>query len=142
MANRKNHQPLTLNMARILDANVNRAREGLRVLEDTARFLWNDSLCYRRLRSWRHELQRITQDRYLELVDARESEHDLGRKIKEGSRDSLNSVVYANLHRAQEAVRVLEEYSKVFSPKSAPKFKVIRYGLYQEEKRILKKYVK
>jgi thiamine-phosphate pyrophosphorylase len=55
----------------------------------------------------------------------------------EGRRSSIGSVVSANIRRAQEAVRVLEEYGKVFSPRAASEFKSIRYRLYQEEKKIL-----
>src|ERR1044071_6481170 len=124
---------------RLLDANLNRAREGLRVVEDTARFLWNDSGLYRRLRRLRHDLHRITAARYKDLLKSRNSEGDAGRKVKENSRASVSSVVSANLRRAQEAVRVLEEYSKVFSPRAAAGFKKIRFQLYVEEKKLRKK---
>lgn len=122
---------------RLLDANLNRAREGLRVVEDTARFVWDDSAQYRRIRSLRHELHRVTQTSYKGLVASRESVHDVGRKLHEDSRSNLSAVLSANLRRAQEAVRVLEEYGKVLSPKAAPVFKKIRYQLYQEEKKLL-----
>lgn len=125
-------------VARLLDANLNRAREGLRVVEDTARFLWNDKALYERLRGLRHQLHALTAAHYRRFLQARESREDAGRTIRETSRKSVASVVSANLHRAQEAVRVLEEYSKVFSPKAASAFKAVRYALYQEEKRILK----
>ena len=125
--------------ARLLDANLNRAREGLRVVEDAARFLWNDAAQYRRLRALRHKLHEATAEHYANFIRARESVKDVGREIKEGPRASLSSVISANMRRAQEAARVLEEYSKVFAVQAAGKFKEIRYQLYQEEKRILKK---
>lgn len=121
---------------RLLDANLNRAREGLRVVEDTARFVWNDAGSYKRLRLLRHRLQKLTASRYKLLVSGRDSENDSGRRLKEGSRSSIGSVASANLRRAQEAVRVLEEYSKVFSPGAAGGFKRIRYRLYVEEKKL------
>jgi thiamine-phosphate pyrophosphorylase len=120
---------------RLLDANLNRAREGLRVAEDTARFVRNDEKTYRRLRSLRHDLQSITASRYRILVSGRNSEADSGRRMKEGGRSTIADVVAANLRRAQEAVRVLEEYSKVFGPSAAPEFKKIRFQLYVEEKK-------
>jgi thiamine-phosphate pyrophosphorylase len=126
-------------VARLLDANLNRAREGLRVVEDTARFLWSDAAMYRRLRSLRHRLHAATAGSYAALVRARESGEDPGRRIPEGPRAGIGAVVSANLRRAQEAVRVLEEYSKVFSKGAPAEFKSIRYALYQEEKRILKR---
>lgn len=125
--------------ARLLDANLNRAREGIRVVEDTARFAWNNAALYRHLRGLRHKLHKITQDSYRDLVSARESVKDAGREVKEGGRASIGMVVSANLRRAQEAVRVLEEYSKVFAKNAAGDLKKVRYDLYQCEKRILKK---
>ncbi len=121
---------------RLLDANLNRAREGLRVVEDTARFVWGDAAAYKRLRALRHELQRITASRYRLLVEGRDSENDSGRRMKEGSRSNLKDVVAANIRRAQEAVRVLEEYSKVFGPSAAAGFKKVRFRLYIEEKKL------
>lgn len=125
--------------ARLLDANLNRAREGIRVVEDTARFAWNSASLYKRLRKLRHRLHDITAGSYRELISARESVKDAGRNVKEGGRASIGMVVSANLRRAQEAVRVLEEYSKVFAKDAAGELKKVRYDLYQCEKRILKK---
>src|SRR4051812_21694221 len=101
-------------VARLLDANLNRAREGLRVLEDTARFLWNDKPLYRNVRTLRHRLHELTAGHYSTLLRARESVKDPGRELPEPRRESTTAVVSANVRRAQEAVRVLEEYSKVF----------------------------
>lgn len=125
--------------ARILDANLNRAREGVRVVEDAARFHLNDTVLYRRLRQSRHDLDRIARRRYRDLVGSRESAEDVGRTIPEGGRKNVGEVVAANIRRAQEAVRVLEEYSKIFSPKAGGELKAIRYRLYQDEKRLLRK---
>jgi thiamine-phosphate pyrophosphorylase len=136
---RTKKRPVDLSTARLLDANLNRAREGLRVLEDTARFLWNDKPMVVRLRAIRHGLHRITAARYSELIQARDSRADVGRTVVETGRTRLSDVAAANMRRAQEAVRVLEEFSKVFSPAAAPEFKKIRYQLYTEEKRLLKR---
>ncbi len=126
-------------VARLLDANLNRAREGLRVVEDTARFIWEDEKLYKRVRALRHELHKVTALSYKFLVSARESETDSGREMKEASRASLGAVVSANVRRAEEAVRVLEEYSKIFSRQAAPKLKRIRYAIYTLEKEVVKK---
>jgi thiamine-phosphate pyrophosphorylase len=124
-------------VARLLDANLNRAREGLRVLEDTARFLWADASTYKRLRALRHRLHEATALSYKRLVHARDSGDDPGRRIPEGGRASVAAIVAANMRRAQEAVRVLEEYGKIFSKGAGAEFKAIRYALYREEKRIV-----
>lgn len=106
------------------------------MVEDTARFVWNDAKTYQRLRALRHQLHKLSTSHYKALVKGRDSESDSGRTIKEGSRKKLGAVVSANLRRAQEAVRVLEEYSKVFGPKAAKGFKQVRYRLYIEEKQL------
>lgn len=126
-------------VARLLDANLNRAREGLRVVEDTARFVWNDKAQYKRLRALRHQLHRLTKKHYKAFVTARASAADAGRFIPEGRRDRVSDVVASNMRRAQEALRVLEEYSKVFSRQAASMFKEIRYRLYVEETRVMKR---
>jgi thiamine-phosphate pyrophosphorylase len=123
--------------ARLLDANLNRAREGLRVCEDTARFLWNDKILYLRLRGLRHRLDAITRLHYPSLVKSRNSSFDVGRSIKEKKRDSIGGVVASNIRRTQEALRVLEEYAKVLSRRNSGEFKRIRFQLYSEEKRLL-----
>lgn len=125
--------------ARLLDANLNRAREGLRVVEDTARFIWNDKKSYHALRTLRHELQAVTQSQYKRFLTARESRRDVGRRIKEKGRSQIKDVVAANMKRAQEATRVLEEYAKVFSRNAHADFKKIRYKLYTQEKQLLKR---
>jgi len=139
MAERKIKLALQSNVARLLDANLNRAREGLRVVEDSARFIWKDASLYKRLRRVRHRLHELTQDRFKDFLKARSSETDAGRTLIEGPRASLSAMVAANMRRAQEAMRVLEEYSKVFSPTASAEFKKIRFQLYSEEKKIFRK---
>ena len=125
------------NIVRVFDANLNRAREGLRVLEDTARFvLCNKKFCLL-LRSSRHKAALITEKIYPELVCARDAQSDMGRVIKESARKNIFSVVAANFRRVEEALRVLEEYSKVVLPSSAKEFKGLRFGAYILEKRFI-----
>jgi len=118
----------------VLDANLNRAREGLRVLEDTARFVWTSPRLFAELRALRHELDKVTRAAYPQLVAARDSGTDRGRKMPEGRKRDWPGLVAANFRRAEEAVRVLEEYGKVFSPRAAGRFKRIRFALYTAEK--------
>jgi hypothetical protein len=68
---------------RVLDANLNRAREGLRVLEDTARFVWEDKKLFAELRELRHALDLATRSAYPKLVLARGSAEDMGRTVPE-----------------------------------------------------------
>lgn len=119
---------------RLLDANLNRCREGLRVLEDTARFVRNDARFFRTFRSLRHKLDVITRWLYPELVAARESANDEGRTVKEGGRSSAAALVTANFRRCEESLRVLEEYGKLFSAAAGREFKKIRFSVYKLEK--------
>jgi len=62
----------------MIDANLNRSSEGLRVLEDVARFLLNDAELSQRLRTLRHDLARETESLSVGLLSQRDSEHDVG----------------------------------------------------------------
>jgi thiamine-phosphate pyrophosphorylase len=124
---------------RVLDANLNRAREGLRVLEDTARFVWEDRKLFGELRDLRHALDRATRSAYPRLVAAREGAEDMGRTIPEKNKRDWKGLVAANFRRAGEALRVLEEYGKVFSSRHAAGFKGLRYRLYVCEKEALRR---
>ena len=122
---------------RIFDANLNRAREGLRVIEDTARFVVGNKNGYKKIRLLRHHIDKITRAIYPNLLRERNSLEDVGRKTKELKRKNLNSILSANFRRAQESLRVLEEYSKLISSKSSSSFKEIRFKLYSLEKDFL-----
>ncbi len=124
---------------RLLDANLNRAREGLRVLEDTARFVWDDRGMFLSLRDARHDLDELTRTTYPSLLGGRDSEKDMGRPMAEPEKRAAKGLVPANFRRAQEALRVLEEYGKVFSPGASSKFKSLRFSLYALEKKAVTK---
>ncbi len=125
---------------RLLDANINRAVEGIRVLEETARMLFNDSGLTKQLKEIRHSLVYIiSEEKDLSrlMLFARDSENDVlrsGKTASEIARADLVSIVRANSSRSQEAVRVLEEYIKLSFPSLSEKFKKIRFELYDIEK--------
>jgi thiamine-phosphate pyrophosphorylase len=126
-------------LARILDASANRAREGLRVVEDYARFALNDPMLTRRLKDCRHRLAQAT--RGLEddgrLVAARDTPGDVGTHIMTGTesaRENPRAVLAANFRRTAEALRTLEEYAKLIDPWLAGRFEVLRYDVYTLEK--------
>lgn len=136
MAGSKKIPPRVL---RLLDANLNRCREGLRVLEDTARFVWNDEALFREFRASRHSVDVLTRALYPQLVSARDSRGDHGREVPEKNRARFQGLVAANLRRCAESLRVLEEFSKLFSASSGGKFKRLRFRIYDLEKAVLKK---
>jgi len=130
---------------RIIDANLNRSREGLRVCEDITRFALNSPSLSRRLKSARHAISqtgRALSPASKELCAARDSAGDVGRKgfmASEMSRSDLADIFIANMERAKESVRVLEELSKLYDGKTAAVFTRTRFGLYEIEKEIVKK---
>lgn len=126
---------------RLLDANINRAREGLRVLEDVARFIFNDREATDALRSCRHKLDQRVRKIYPQLIAARDSSADLGRTFKEPKRKDLRGLTIANFKRVEEAVRVLEEFAKLLGARQGSMFKKIRFSMYQAEKLLVKRII-
>ncbi|MFX4284978.1 thiamine-phosphate pyrophosphorylase [Aliarcobacter butzleri] len=117
---------------RLIDANLNRLREGIRVVEDIFRYVYNNKEVATKLKNLRHLAR--TQN-YYELLETRDVKNDVLREsIKsEQNRDNLNSILIANFKRAQESARVLEEFRKLTSIKDSENFKYIRYELYNLE---------
>ena len=71
---------------RILDTNINRCKEGLRVVEDTCRFVLCDDVLYKKIRRVRHLTSKYLPSEYEDLLNARDSIKDSGRKVKESGR--------------------------------------------------------
>jgi hypothetical protein len=136
------------NIYRIIDANLNRAREGIRVAEEVARLYFDDAELSSQFKSLRHQLTKVAQNSFDEekLLSFRNSQKDVGANSMGGlekKRSDLESIVFANLRRSQEATRVLEEFGKLLKEESAPSFKKIRFRLYVLEQKmmgLLKKY--
>lgn len=120
-------------IARLLDANLDRAREGLRVLEDWCRFALNRPDLVVRLKDQR---QRLGQCHRLEYKMARHAASDVASGLSHPAQleraDPL-AVVAANAARVQEALRVLEEFSRVQDPELSLEAAKIRYALYDVE---------
>ena len=104
------------NTYRIIDANLNRLREGIRVVEDIFRYIYNDKELSTKLKNLRH-ISRV--ENFYEILSSRDVQNDvLKESIKsEQNRDDLNSILIANFKRAQESARVLEELLKLYSIK-------------------------
>lgn len=132
---------------RIIDANFNRSREGLRVCEDISRFILNSPSITRQLKSVRHEISEIIKKSRLSsrlMLDARDSVYDIGRLSRiesEARRRGAGDIFMANMERAKESVRVLEEFFKLIDIKKAFKFSDIRFRLYNIEKKALKRVI-
>ena len=132
---------------RIIDANLNRIGEGIRFLEDLARFLLNDATLTQQLKTVRHEILRGAWSFHQQLLQARDSEGDVGINIEvKGERQrELPIMVVANARRVQESLRILEELSKLpgITPQLDPeKFKHARFSLYTIEQSLLSKLLR
>lgn len=134
MSNRKCHNTLSDSAKRIIDANLNRLREGIRVIEDITRFFLNNKEISVELKELRHI---CSQEFYEGILDARDVAHDILQESlpQEWSRDGMQSVITANFKRAQESSRVLEEIFKLSHIQKSEDFKKIRYRLYDLEKK-------
>ena len=122
--------------ARIIDVNLNRLSEGLRVVEDIVRLGLEKPGLLAGVRALRTRIGKETRALRKRVILSRQSETDLGRsdRFDRTKRKSLEDVLLANFKRAEEAARVLEEVLKVAEPGLAGKFKAVRFGLYDLEK--------
>jgi thiamine-phosphate pyrophosphorylase len=125
---------------RILDASANRAREGLRVVEDFLRFGLDDRHLTETIKRLRHELADVLQPFYAAgLVASRDTLGDVGTSITttaEQSRLGVADVVAANFKRIEEAFRSLEEYGKIIDPSAAARLEQLRYRVYTLERAV------
>lgn len=118
-------------MKRIIDANLNRACEALRVLEEIARFLLEDKNISADLKNIRHTLNSLQDADYAELLLARDTEGDIGVSIKNpDKRSGIETIFKANIKRLQQALRVLAEYC----PENFDMLENLRYKSYTLEK--------
>lgn len=131
-------------MLRLMDANLDRLSEGLRVLEDIARFVLTDSHATEMLKRMRHELAGAEGELRERLLAARDAERDVGRegRVQGLERRDLVDLVTANARRAEESLRVLEEFAKLpETPReiAVRDFEGARFTLYQIERDLVLK---
>ncbi|MEB3235233.1 MAG: thiamine phosphate synthase [Cyanobacteriota bacterium] len=125
--------PSSSAVERLLDANLDRAREGLRVLEDWARFALDRADLVARCKDMRQRLGRLHADRYkLARHTASDPAAGMGHPAQQ-QRPDPSQVVGANASRVAEALRVLEEFGRNDAPDLAAEAAAIRYQLYDLE---------
>jgi thiamine-phosphate pyrophosphorylase len=131
------------NIHRIIDANLNRAKEGLRVCEEITRFILDDRKFTALFKLYRHKIDGIVKNVYpaSKLLGERKSASDVGRENyrSELKRSGLRDIFWANIQRVKESLRVLEEFSKLKNRGAALRFKQLRYKVYEIEKKSFKK---
>ena len=135
--------PDTTAILRMIDANLNRSREGIRVIEDCARFVLNNAKLSEQCKTTRHQLRSAIDSLHLEataLITSRDTLGDVGTSIttdSESNRSSgLTDLIAAAAKRATEAMRVIEESAKALGH-SGSAFESIRYQLYTIEQNTL-----
>jgi len=126
---------------RVMDANVDRCQEGLRTLEDVARFVLNDGYLAGRLRDLRHGVAHAVQSMDADLLAARRAGEDVGAApgLLEEGRQDLPQLVRANAKRVEEALRVLEEFARLQELPDGldmEVFKSARFSVYDLEQRL------
>ncbi|WP_082162635.1 hypothetical protein [Campylobacter ureolyticus] len=128
---------------RIIDANLNRFKEGIRVVEDIQRYIFNDKELSLKLKNLRHLGNLKSLELQINCLNSRDANLDVLKKSidLELQRKDLNSVLTANLKRSQESARVLEEIFKLIDLENSQVFKNARYELYNLEKKILTKFL-
>ncbi|MFP4354429.1 MAG: thiamine phosphate synthase [Phycisphaerae bacterium] len=126
---------------RILDANLNRAREALRVSEDCGRFALNDPAITAMAKNLRSDLKEVLDDLPVEeMLISRDTPGDLGTEItspSEPRRKDLADVAVAACKRLTEALRTVEEYCKFVAPQQVLKIERMRYNAYTLEQRLV-----
>ncbi len=123
---------------RVCDANANRVREALRVLDDYARLALNDARGAQTFKAMRHDFAAVLRSHpALATLESRDTVGDVGTTITtpgEGRRADVHEVARVNVKRLQEALRSLEEFGKVIDPAAAAKIEQLRYRSYTAEK--------
>lgn len=118
----------------IVDANINRVSEGLRVVEDWARFFLRDKKLTDDVRNIRHGLWGVVSENYPDIIKGRDTGDDILAEAVEGRRSDLKDIPKASFNRVKEGFRVLEEMSKLISKEAGSSFKKMRFKLYEIEK--------
>ena len=131
---------------RIIDANINRTGEGLRVLEEFARMTLDNAPLTQQLKELRHKLLHNTTHIQSELMNARDADIDVGSTMEvagESKEKAPAEIVIANSRRVQESLRVLEELAKAPEVKlDSEVYRQSRFAIYTIEKELLGKLLR
>ena len=122
---------------RIVDANINRASEALRVLEDWVRFGKNNQDIAKKLKLIRHEINKLVLLNP-NLILSRESIHDVGKNTGiESKKRNIKDIIRANCKRLEESLRVLSEYGNIVEAIHELPLENFRYEIYTIEKELI-----
>ena len=129
--------PFDNRIAQLIDANLDRAREGLRVMEDWCRFGLKRSDFSIQIKGWRQQLGAHHHNIYRK---ARLTSEDPAMGVPhplQKQRATPEEIFIANSSRVQEALRVLEEFTRITDPMLSEIAAKIRYETYEIEVEVL-----
>ncbi len=127
---------------RIIDANINRISEGLRVLEDLARFHYDAPEITEEIKNIRHQVRKNVNHLYHDFISQRDSSNDIGLTISQkndlDNKQNFKALIMGNYKRIQEGLRVVEESLKVAGHyKLSKSYEQCRYDIYTIEKKYM-----
>ncbi|HOK79861.1 MAG TPA: thiamine phosphate synthase [bacterium] len=126
------------NPLRIIDANFNRVREALRVIEDTLRFSDAGKNVSSKIRSIKHLLSNEYFKTFgYRALTARDVTTDHGKRNQPYSAETLKQILIRNFMRAEEGLRCIEECSRIVSPDSTGTWQALRFKIYDIEQQII-----
>ena len=126
---------------RIIDVNLNRFNEGMRVIEELFRFYFDDPQMTKISKTFRHDFTSFLKKRFkiTQLYISRDIAMDVGKTIsteEEIIRIGVEDIFYANAGRVKEAIRTVEEYLKLYDKELSKKVERLRYRFYDIEKKM------
>jgi len=132
-------------LLQIIDANLNRTREGLRVCEDMVRFALRDKNAAKALKTIRHGATNLVlKSKKISLAKLLSERDTSGDKTKfidftPASGVSISDIFMSNIERVKESLRVLEECFKIIDVKISQRYRKLRFDTYDIEKSIVEK---
>tara|TARA_Y100001968_G_scaffold280565_1_gene277177 strand:- start:46016 stop:47053 length:1038 start_codon:yes stop_codon:yes gene_type:complete len=134
--------PTDQRISRLIDANLDRAREGLRVIEDWCRFGLERKDLVLKIKDWRQQLGKHHLTIYKQARSASTDQGALLSHPYQESRHMPSNIVSANCSRTQEALRVVEEFTRQTDPELCKVSANIRFKVYELEETVLKNTTK
>ena len=133
MQNQNIKEPEDFRISQIIDANLDRAREGLRVLEDWARFGLGREDYVIKIKNFRQILGKNHLEIYKKSRNFTDDQCKGLSHEEQIKRKTPLHTVSSNSARVQEALRVIEEYSRGHNQKLSKISSDIRYEIYTLE---------
>ncbi|MSR88243.1 MAG: thiamine phosphate synthase [Candidatus Margulisbacteria bacterium] len=119
----------------IIDANINRIAEGLRVIEEYTRFIVQHEIITQQLSVIRKKIN-LSEKNPIQNLMIRNVSQDVRAAEVPQKRQDIAHLLKANFKRVEEGLRVLEEYT------GEPLYNQLRYEIYMIEKEIFLYHLK